>query len=155
MYVGEGFYPSRAVGTCGFMKPIGEHDGALREGQSPSPTASRVVRRAGRCGHRPLQTVYVVALDCANLSLHLAGGQSRPPLQGGLRGRRSLCQFAIASCAGGVEPRPYGVTDGAAGRENIVGMLTNADFLGTLSSKLCDDKDEYGLFPCTESRRGV
>ena len=34
-------------------------------------------------------------------------------------------------------------------------MLTNAEFLGTLSSKLCDDKDEYGLFPCAESRRVV
>ena len=34
-------------------------------------------------------------------------------------------------------------------------MLTNAEFLGTLSSKLCDDKDKYGLFPCAESRRVV
>ena len=26
--------------------------------------------------------------------------------------RRGACEFAIASCAGGVEPRPYGVNDG-------------------------------------------
>ena len=40
-------------------------------------------------------------------------------------------------------------------RKNAAKMLTNAEFLGTLSSKLCDDKDKYGLFPCAESRRVV
>ena len=40
----------------------------------------------------------------------LSGGQGRPPLQDVLRGRRPLCKFAIISCAGGVEPRPYDVT---------------------------------------------
>ena len=75
------------------------------------------------------------------------------------------------SGAGGVGPRPYGVTGGAVCGpiwssaptgglrgwwvgENDERMLTNAVFLGTLSSKLCDDKDEYGLFPRAESRRG-
>ena len=67
----------------------------------------------GRCGHRPLQTCCVVATGRANLFLRSAGGQRRPPLQGVVRGRRSLCQFAIVSCAGGVEPRPYGAIGGA------------------------------------------
>ena len=37
--VGAGFYPARAVGTIGFTIPFGEIVIALREGQSPSPTA--------------------------------------------------------------------------------------------------------------------
>ena len=33
--VGAGFYPARAVRNSVFTKPIGESDGALREGQAP------------------------------------------------------------------------------------------------------------------------
>ena len=42
----------------------------------------------GRCGHRPLRGLCVVAVW--------------------------LCDFVIASCAGGVEPLPYGVSGDAA-----------------------------------------
>ena len=41
MYVGEGFYPSRAAGIPVFTRHVGEFEIALREGQSPSPTACR------------------------------------------------------------------------------------------------------------------
>ena len=39
MYVGEGFYPSCAAGIPVFTRHVGEFEIALREGQSPSPTA--------------------------------------------------------------------------------------------------------------------
>ena len=35
------------------------------------------------------------------------GGQRRPPLQNVMRGRRLLCNFGAATCAGGAEPLPY------------------------------------------------
>ena len=108
---------------------------------------------------RPYKAFCEVAVCCANLRLRPAGrGKPLPYVTTKDRG----CGGG-RSGAGGVEPRPYGVTGGAVcGQsgssaptgglrgwwvgENDERMLTNADFLGTLSSKLCDDKDEYGFF---------
>ena len=62
-------------------------------------------------------------------------GAHRPPVRA----------KATAACQreGQAPPLRY---DEVGERENDERMLTNADFLGTLSSKLCDDKDEYGFF---------
>ena len=55
---------ARAVRTNGFTKPIGESDGT---------------HRADR-GVRPYKTLYVAAVGCTNLQLHLAREGQAPPL---------------------------------------------------------------------------
>ena len=67
----------RSVGADDSVRPWGTTDFAAtfrKNGNTP---------RAGRCGHRPLRTYYVVAGNA----------------------RKCVC----ASCTGGVEPRPYAI----------------------------------------------
>ena len=53
----------------------------------------------GRCAFSPMVR--------ANLRLHPAGSMWASTPTGILRGRHPLCEVVFASCAGGVEPRPY------------------------------------------------
>ena len=92
---------------CGAFRPLVHSkaaDANLREGQAPplhydersgmqrwsagcgrgrTPPLRHPSWRGGtgRCGHRPLQTVYVVAVGRANLQLHSARKGQAPPLR--------------------------------------------------------------------------
>ena len=89
-------------------------------------TATSHNPRRGRCPHRPAtmhpqnRTVFVDLPKPPNLRrggvLPLPAVQCRKFVctnagQDVLRCRRPSCEFVFASCAGGVEPRPYGVSD--------------------------------------------
>ncbi len=91
----------RPVGADASVRPMGTT-------VLPQRIVKMDVRRAGRCGHRPLQTLCVFALVRSILQVHTAGRTGSSAPTGCVPFRIGAPVSATLYRAGGVEPLPYG-----------------------------------------------